>query len=257
MNKKFLKILALSAVIVGIEGSESKLRSDCHSKSQNECVITVGKEFCRWVPNTKQFGGPKCRNICSQIDVKELAKIKSQYKKINKKDNTIIINTGVLEKAKIKGKNLTTLEKEAIKSGKDLCWTFSEEDCLEIDGLCKENYNIPNEVVSNKTSNEAVCEKMNDGKTIQKDKEDACKNNKACKLVPLKSGGQACFTVCSQFTKQAKQKKSSLATNEEGEDVCGAINNACQAGTLWGFNKCRNKRSKEVKTGFSFSDNDS
>ncbi len=108
---------------------------------------------------------------------------------------------------------------------------------------------------------EAVCEKMNDGmergSKIQNNKEDACKNNKACKLVPLKTGGQACFTVCSNFTKKAKPDKYSLTRDNEDEDECGAINNACQGGKLWGFYKCRNKRSKEIKTGFSFSDSDS
>ena len=109
---------------------------------------------------------------------------------------------------------------------------------------------------------EAVCEKMNSsrdsGSKIQTDNIAECKSNKACKLVPLKTGGQACFTVCSQFTKQAKPKKYSLGRSIEGdEDECGEINNACQGGKLWGFYKCRNKRSKEIKTGFSFSDNDS
>ena len=110
---------------------------------------------------------------------------------------------------------------------------------------------------------EAVCEQMNSsrnpGSKIQTDNIAECKKNKTCKLVPLKTGGQACFTVCSQFTRKAKPDKYSITRDneDEDEDECGTINNACQGGKLWGFYKCRNKRSKEIKTGFSFSDNDS
>lgn len=63
-------------------------------------------------------------------------------------------------------------------------------------------------------------------------------------------GKPKCYTICSQYTKEAKRLKNErkkgrevemTSKNEGSRDDCSSQNSACEEGTWLGMFKCRNK----------------